>query len=250
MKKILSVIVCFIILSFTFMFTSAATPELTLDEAEDLIRQLVDFKATISGDISDSKYNIVLTDLHGDAVTDTAILSKLRVKMGLDENDDGLRFYELKDEYGKASFWFDRLKNFLAEHYVDEHIVLRRAVLQLGDYAYSLESAGYMGAPDFPYTKSGKTIKECITFVDGDTVIFEANYGYEDTRHQIDFEYTEKGWRISGGDGAKLFLRSVYAADAKNPETFDGIVPITVCLAVSMLCIGTTVNKRRYSSKV
>jgi hypothetical protein len=60
----------------------------------------------------------------------------------------------------------------------------------------------------------------------------------------IDFEYTENGWRISGGDATKAFLKFSW----KNPETGDGVTVIIACLAVSMLGVGLTVKKRRYTN--
>ncbi len=246
MKKILSLIICSVMILSFYSLAPSAVPVLTLDEAEDLIRQMADFETTVTGDFSESKYHIVIGYLHGDTVTDTEILKKLRKQKGLDENDDRLEFYELRDEYGTASFWFDRLKNFLTDEYVEEHIALRRSLLQLGDNVYTLDGAGYVGAPDFPALKGGKTIKECIAFIDDDTVILEAEYGGY-TKRQINFEYTENGWRISGGDGTQEFLRTVYKDEIQNPETNDGLTAIIICLAMSALGICVTLGERRFS---
>ncbi len=238
MKKILSVIVCFVILSFTFTFTSAATAELTLNEAESLIRQLTDFKYTALGS------NI--EEITGNPVTDKAVIKELREKTGIDESNDGIKFYEINGEQGKASFWFEHLKSFLTDEYVNENIELRHALIQVGENVYTPTSVAYAIAPSYPDVKYGKTIKECITFVDGDTVIFEANYGYEDTRRQIDFEYTENGWRISGGDGAKSFLSYTWKNNnAENPETGDIVIPTLVCIIISTLGMCVTFGKRK-----
>ena len=251
MKKILSIVICSVLLLSLFATTSLATPKITLDEAEDLIRQMVDYKYTVLGEINldGNKYIIDIDEFRGAPVADKAVLNALRKETGIDESHVGIIFYELQGEYGKASFWFDRLRNFLTDEYVEENLKLDCALVQVGENVYTLTSAGYAMAPDYPNATYGKSISECITFIDDDTVMFEASYGYEDTKRQIDFEYTENGWRISGGEGAKSFLCYAWKnSNAQNPETGDGVTAIVACLAVSLLGVGITVKKRRYTN--
>ncbi len=249
MKKLLSIVICSVLLLSLFAMTSLATPKITLDEAEDLIRQMVDYKYTVLGDIKDSEYIIDIQNFRGEPVTDKAVLKALRKETGIDESHVGIIFYELQGEYGKASFWFDRLRNFLTDKYVEENLKLDYALVQVGENAYTVSSIAYDLAPGYPTLAYGKSISDCITFIDDDTVMFEASYNDEDTKRQIDFEYTENGWRISGGKGAKSFLRYAWKnSNVQNPETGDGVTVIIACLAVSMLGVGLTVKKRRYTN--
>ncbi len=248
MKKILSLIIFSALLLTVFPITPSAVPELTLKEAEDLIRQMVDFKYTVLGDVrNNSKYMIDIPSFQGAQVDDKAVLKEIRKKTGIDESNDDIFFYELEGEYGKASFWFDRLRNFLTDEYVEKNLQLDFALIQVGENVYTPTSVAYAIAPDFPNLTYGKSISECITIIDDDTVMFEASYEYENSKQQIDFEYTENGWRISGGEGAKSFLRYAWRYNnTDNPETSDGVTPIIVCLVSSALGIIITLKRRRH----
>ncbi len=245
MRKILSIIICSVLLLSLFAMTSLATPKITLDEAEELIRQMVAFKGTITSDGELELNYIVVSELPATLVTDEALLKQLHEKSHL---RDYIKFYKLDGEYGKASFWYDHMKKFLTEEYIDENLMLARTLWQIGDNVYTPDGIGYAVAPNYPYL-TDKGIRESITLVDDDTVIFEALYAGDGTKYEIDFEYTENGWRISDGQGARKFLGAVWKdAYAQNPETGDGVTVIIACLAVSMLGVGITVKKRRYTN--
>ncbi len=251
MKKIFSIIICSALLLVVFATASFANPKITLDEAEDLIRQMVDFKYTVLGDVEDSEYIIDIQKLRGDPVTDKTVIKELREQTGIDESNEGIIFYELQGEYGKASFWFDRLKNFLTDEYVEENLELDYALVRVGESAYTVSSIAYDLAPGYPTLAYGKSISECITIIDDDTVMFEASYGYEDTKRQINFEYTENGWRISGGEGAESFLRYAWKnSNTQNPETADSVTSVIVCLLASSFGVSVILKKRRYGHTV
>ena len=166
MKKIFSIIICSALILVVFATASFANPKITLDEAEDLIRQMVDFKYTVLGDVEDSEYIIDIQKLRGDPVTDKTVIKELREQTGIDESNEGIIFYELQGEYGKASFWFDRLKNFLTDEYVEENLELDYALVRVGESAYTVSSIAYDLAPGYPTLAYGKSISECITIAE------------------------------------------------------------------------------------
>lgn len=228
----------------TKRFMRFASHSIKISEAEDLIRQMVSMKGVISSDGDRYAEYIFVGDLPSTPVSDKALLKQLHEISRL---PDYMRFYKLDGEYGKASFWFDRLKKFLTDEYIDENLMLTRTLWQIGDDVYTPEGIGYASAPNFPYMHDD--IGKCITKIDNDTVLLEAEFhGYEPTKYRIDFEYTENGWRISGGEGAKRFLGRMYKEYyQENPETGDDAVIITVCMTVSVIGIAYGVNKRRFA---
>ena len=247
MKKIFSIIICSALLLAVFATSSFANPKITLDEAEDLIRQMVAFKGTITSDGEEELNYIVVSELPATLVTDEALLKQLHEKSRL---SDYIEFYKLDGEYGKASFWYDHMKKFLTDEYIDENLMLARTLWQIGDNVYTPDGIGYAVAPNYPYL-TDKGIRESITLVDDDTVIFEAIYADEDTKNEIDFEYTENGWRISGGEGAREFLGAVWADSyEQNPETADSATSVIICLIVSLIGIGIMLKKSRHSYAV
>ena len=63
--------------------------------------------------------------------------------------------------------------------------------------------------------------------------------------YEEDFEYTENGWRISGGDALQAFL----SPNHRNPDTSDNGIVIVVCATVALVGIALTANKRRFAMK-
>lgn len=245
MRKILSIIICSVLLLSLFSMTSLATPKITLDEAKELITKMNGFHLILrstSGDIN-------VEELGGTEVTDKETLDRLLKLIRFEPNDD-LVFYLLDGDYGKPSFWYDHIGKFLTDDYIQNNVQFNWAIFMLDDKMYRVDSLFYCGGPVVvPSLIPKSSLDECIKVVDSDTVLLKADYmNLEQKWLPIDFEYTENGWRISGGEGAEQFMRFASVRDIENPETGDGVTVIIACLAVSMLGVGITVKKRRYTN--
>jgi hypothetical protein len=202
--------------------------------------------------ICDTTGDINILEFSRTEVTDNETYLRLCRARPYEEPDD-LVFYLLDGEYGKLSFWHQYIGEFLTEDYIKNNIKLYWSLIELDDKVYCVDGPFYLATPALPgFIADGKSLEEHIRIVDSDTVLLEALYdGVSDAYElghwmEVDFEYTENGWRISGGEGAEQFMRFASVRDIENPETGDCVTLIIACLAVSMLGVGLTVKKHRH----
>lgn len=227
MKKILSLTLCIMLtLSFSAIF-SYADEDITLEEATVLVKGLSEMHGMLFHD-------------RGMDVANGYADDELNKELNDAFSRDSVNFLLPIDGYKSVSDWERYFKSFLTDEYVSTHNMFIG-----GLYAY--EGKVYIGeahslAPCYPVINDDD-ICSAVRLVDGNTVIVTALYDYENTcEYEVDFEYTENGWRISGGDAVHQFLKVM----PKNPETGDGVTVIIACLAVSLLGVGITVKKRRH----
>lgn len=244
MKKRILLLICFVLISFSLLNISPlAEQAITKSEAKELITKLEGFHLILretSGDINVDK-------LGGTEVTDKETFDRLLKLIRFEPNDD-LVFYLLDGDYGKPSFWYDHIGKFLTDDYIQNNVQFNWAIFMLDDKMYRVDSLFYWG-PVVPSLIPESSLDECIKVVDSDTVLLKADYMNQEQKWlPIDFEYTENGWRISGGEGAEQFMYFASVRDTENPETGDGVTVIIACLALSLLGVGLTVKKRRYTN--
>lgn len=241
MKRLISLFLCVALFSPLLLISASAEQAITKTEAAELITKMNGFHLTLRercGDIDVEK-------LGGTEVTDKETFDRLLELIRFEPNDD-LVFYLLDGDYGKPSFWYDHIGKFLTDDYIQNNVQFNWAIFMLDDKMYRVDSLFYLGPP-VPSLIPESSLDECIKVVDSDTVLLKADYMNQEQKWlPIDFEYTENGWRISGGEGAEQFMYFASVRDTENPETDDGVTVIIACLAVSMLGVGITVRKRRY----
>ncbi len=243
MKIRIVLLICFTLISLSlFNIAPMAERAITKSEAKELITKMNGFHLTLretSGDINIDK-------LGGTEVTDKETFNRLLNLFRFEPPDD-LVFYLLDGDYGKPSFWYDHIGKFLTDDYIQNNVQFNWAIFMLDDKMYRVDSQFYEGWPPVPRLISESTLDEYIKVVDSDTVLLKADYMNQEQKWlPINFEYTENGWRISGGEGAEQFMYFASVRDTENPETGDGATVIIACLAVSLLGVGITVKKRRY----
>lgn len=245
MKKRILLLICFVFISFSLLNISPlAEQAITKSEAKELITKMNGFHLTLRercGDIDVDK-------LGGTEVTDKETFDRLLELIRFEPNDD-LVFYLLDGDYGKPSFWYDHIGKFLTDDYIQNNVQFNWAIFMLDDKMYRVDSLFYCGGPPVPSLIPESSLDECIKVVDSDTVLLKADYMNQEQKWlPIDFEYTENGWRISGGEGTEQFMYFASAKENENPETGDGVTVIITCVAVSLLGVGATVKKRRYTN--
>ena len=245
MKKIVSLLMCCVFAISAFAVFPQADEAITVEEAKELIIKMTDFENAVVGDSSVSETGYVLDDLPSTPVTDVELQKRVKAKMNLPLHED-IEMRRFDGEYGKASYWNEYFRTFFTDKYVDEELKIPRPITQLDGAVYTVDTALYISTPGFPSLIAEKPIEECITLVDEDTVLFEAVYeSYDGEKYEIDFEYTENGWRISGGDALQAFL----SPNHRNPDTSDNGIVIVVCATVALVGIALTANKRRFAMK-
>ncbi len=218
---------------------------ITKGGAVDLIKQMVCFKEGMNG-------GAIINDVSIFGLPKTPVrdetLQKQLCEMSVGKYDEDLSFYKLDGEYGKPSFWYDHLKKFLTDEYVEKNLELRGALIELDGEVYTPDPVVYAVAPDYP-SLNGKTVEESVKAETKNTVLFKfadiVGENVKTMNFEVEFENTENGWRICGGEGAECFLGIVWAENADNPETGDDAAVITVCLLVSAAGLGITLGKRR-----
>lgn len=247
MKKRILLLICFVFISFALLHISPmAEQAITISEAKELIIKMTDFENAVIGDSTISATGYDLDDLPSTLVTDSDLQKRVREKMGISETNAEIRRFD--GEYGKASYWNEYFQTFFTKQYIESELKIPRAITQLDGAVYTVEKAFYINTPGLPSLMSEKPIEDCITIVDNDTVLFEAAYeSYDGEAYAVDFEYTPNGWRISGGEGTEKWMYKINKYGV-NPETGDGVTVIIACLAVSLLGVGITVKKRRYTN--
>lgn len=202
MKKIISLILCITLFSPLFLIFANADTAITKTEAAELITKMADFHYMLAGLGEEN----CIERFDSTEVTDKETFDRLLEKSGLYPSEY-LVFRLYDGEYGKASFWYDYVGEFLTEDYVKKNIEFNWAIFELDNKMYRVDAPFYATAPGFPVLISdGTPLEDHIKIVDNDTVLLE---GFFDDRQwmPVDFEYTENGWRISGGEGTKRFMR-------------------------------------------
>ena len=215
MKKIISLILCITLFSPLFLIFANAETAITKTEAAELITKMADFHYMLVG-LDDEG---CISKLPGVEVTDKDLYEQL-VKISGHYPSENLVFFLGGGEYGELSYWHDRLGEFLTEDYVKKNIEFNWAIFELDNKMYRVDAPFYATAPGFPVLISdGAPLEDHIKIVDNDTVLLE---GFFDDRQwmPVYFEYTENGWRISGGEGTKRFMRfashSITRTEAAN----------------------------------
>ncbi len=252
MKNRILVFVCFVFISVSLLIIApAAEQTITINEAKELIIKMTDFENAVVGDSSISTTGYDLYDLPSTIVTDIDLHRRVREKMGIAETRfEKVEIRRFDGEYGKASYWNEYFKSFFTEQYVEEELKIPRPITQLDGAVYTVEKAFYISTPGLPSLIPEKSVEECITIVDNDTVLFEAFYeSYDGQAYVIDFEYTNNGWRISGGEGTEKWMHRINQY-GENPETGDSVTPIVMCLLVSSIGISVMLKKRTYGYTV
>ncbi len=244
MKRLLSLFLCITLFSPLLLISVSAEQAITKSEAAELITKMNGFHLTLRARTGD----IDLDKLGGTEVTDKETFNRLLNLFRFEPPDD-LVFYLLDGDYGKPSFWYDHIGKFLTDDYIQNNVQFNWAIFMLDDKMYRVDSQFYEGGPPVPRLISESTLDECIKVVDSDTVLLKADYMNQEQKWlPIDFEYTENGWRISGGKATEQFMYFASVRDTENPETGDGVTVIIACLAVSMLGVGAVIKKRRYTN--
>ena len=248
MKRLISLFLCVALFSPLLLISaSAAEPAITKSEAAELISRMYSFKETIGG----SQYytDIFLGSIRGTRVSDQSVYERLCEKLNCGYYPDMELFLLPNGEYSTLTFWHKHIKNFMTDDYVENKVVLRFGLIELGDKVYVTDPVLCNETPGFPHLCGcDLTLEDHITLVDNDTVLLEADYRNMDREgrfKEVDFEYTENGWRISGGEATEQFMYHASVRNTENPETSDGLTVIIACLAVSMLGVGMTISKRR-----
>lgn len=227
MKKFVSLLMCCVFAISAFAVFPQADEAITVEEAAALIAEVEKLK--------EAMYNSIYEEFE-QSIADEALNEELR-------NAFSLRlctFSVLKDGYKTVEDWDKYFKSFLTEEYVSQYDLFCGGIHVYKGNVYIAD--GFAAAPGGPYIESDD-IKDAIRLIDGDTVALTASYEitkrYEKT---MDFEYTENGWRISGGDALQAFL----SPNRRNPDTSDNGILIVVCATAALVGIALTVNKRRF----
>ncbi len=246
MKRLISLFLCVTLFSPLLLISANAEQSITKTEAAELIDKMYKFKETIGGTNTD----IFLGSLPRTLVTDQAVYKQICEKLYSGRYYPEMELFSLPDgEYGTLSFWHDHIKKFMTDSYVENNVVLHFGLIELGDKVYMADPVAYMEVPGFPHLCGcDLPLEDHITLVDNDTVLLEADYRNMDQEgrfKEVDFEYTENGWRISGGEATEQFMYRASVRNTENPETGDSVTPVIVCLLISILGVGITVKKRR-----
>lgn len=214
------------------------------NEAQALVSKLYNFKQIIT----DIDGDIFLENLPGKIVTDKELIKRLDEKrLGYQQADGQIINYKLLDgDYGKLSYWKDYLKTFLTDDFVENNIVLKHGLIELDGLVYAAEEISYRVLHNGPFF-SAAPLENCVIGVGPNIVIFSAEVSPGvDKKLNIKCEYTEDGWRICGGDDADIFIRWALDDNAKNPETGDSAIGVTVCLLLSAAGLCIMLGKRRF----
>ena len=246
MKKFVSLLMCCVFAVAAFAVFPQAKRAITVEEAKELIIKMTDFENAVVGGSSVLETGYVLDDLPSTPVTDVELQKRVKAKMNLPLHED-IEIRRFDGEYGKASYWNEYFRTFFTDKYVDEELKIPRPITQLDGAVYTVDTALYISTPGFPSLIAEKPIEECITLVDEDTVLFEAVYeSYDGEKYEIDFEYTENGWRISGGGATEKWMSNIIRYGT-NPDTSDNVIVIVVCATAALLGIALTANKKRFA---
>ncbi len=247
MKKFVSLLMCCVFAISAFAVFPQADEAITVEKAVPLIKKMVELEGILTSDVYTPEYWQRLDKIPQTDVSDDALLQKLREKATNKKMSDSITFSKFDGEYGDISYWNDSLKTFLTDDFVEEKIDYVWAILEVDGAAYTYDDAAYATAPGRPNLITEKPIEEYITIVDNDTVLFESSYeSFDGEKYEIDFEYTENGWRISGGDATEKWLHHLIP-DSTNPDTSDNGIVIVVCATAALVGIALTVNKRRFA---
>ena len=231
MKRLISLFLCITLFSPLLLISVSAEQAITKDEAVHLIEHL--------NVINEFKGSGTLPFASDEFVPNESA-EEILERAGYGENKPYL-LYPIEG-FKTVDGWREYFSEFTVQDFFDKIDFFGNCLIEDNGNVYIIEGGGV--APYYP-TYNSKKIEDCIRIVDNDTVAFLAKYEWENEYEKmIDFEYTENGWRISGGDATKAFLKFSW----KNPETGDGVTVIIACLAVSMLGVGLTVKKRRYTN--
>ena len=267
MKKIVSLLMCCVFAISAFAVFPQADEAITKSEAVELIVKMERFHKMLVYLISDESEGMVIQQLERTKVEDEELYNRLVEASVHGDRFAGhpwLDFYLLDGEYGKLSFWHEYMGEFLTEDYIQKNIEFNFAIIQLDDKVYSVDAIFYSVVPGFPVLIDEGQQKDIfaetedhIKIVDNDTVLLEARYsinsGIEDKTQsigwlEVDFEYTENGWRISGGKATEDFTSFCQLQDnTANPDTSDNGVVIVVCATAALVSIALTANKRRFA---
>ncbi len=226
MKKLLCLVTCFTVMLSAFSIASYADKEITLEEATVLVKGLSEI------------HDMLFHDKGIDVVNGYAD-DELNKELNDVFSRESVNFLLPIDGYKSVSDWERYFKSFLTDEYVSTHNMFIGGL-------YAHEGKVYIGeahssAPCYPVINDDD-IGSAVRLVDGNTVMVTALYDYENTcEYEVDFEYTENGWRISGGDAVHQFLKVI----PKNPETADSVTPVIICLLVSYIGVGVMLKKRR-----
>ncbi len=247
MKRLTALFLCITLFSALLLTGANAEPAITKAEAATLIEKMNGYHKTLS----DTNGDINIHDLNGTEVTDKETYDRLFKLSGLSPSDD-LIFYLLDGDYGTPSFWYDHIGQFLTDDYIRNNVRFNWAIFMLDDKIYRVDSLFFEVTPGLPgLISDGKPIEDRITLIDNDTVLLEAYYKKDGlTKYEVDFEYTDNGWRICGGEATEQFMYYAIAHDNTNPETADSATSVIVCLLASSFGVSVILKKRRYGHTV
>ena len=113
MKRLLSLFLCITLFSPLLLISVSAEQAITKSEAAELITKMNGFHLTLRARTGD----IDLDKLGGTEVTDKETFNRLLNLFRFEPPDD-LVFYLLDGDYGKPSFWYDQIGQFLTDDYM------------------------------------------------------------------------------------------------------------------------------------
>ncbi len=243
MKRLTALFLCITLFSASFLTGVNAEPAITKDEAAKLVQSMHNFHKSIC----DTTGDMNILEFSRTEVTDDKTHKRL-CQVRPYEEPDYLVFYLLDGDYGKLSFWHQYIGQFLTDNYIKDNVKLNWSLIELDGKVYCVDGPFYFATPALPgLISDGKPLEDRITLVDNDTVLLEAYFdGFEPTKYEVNFEYTDNGWRICGGEATKKFMRYLPLEDTVNPETSNSVTPVIIYLIVSSIGVGVMLKKRRH----
>ena len=234
MYKILSLILSVTIFVSMFSIASFAGEKITKEEAEALIDSMQKTVGIYNGDISE--------------YVDSAVSDELNAELNRHFNVSHIKFYLPKEEYRTVEWWKENyLGSIFTEEFISQNELFKEGLKNYNGDVYLCE--GYASAPGYPLLDNDYKSNILIS---SDATAMVKVHGYFDGTDDVqmknvavNFEYTDNGWRISGGEAVVSILH-LY----DNPQTSDNAPFITVCMLVSILGVSVTLKKRRHGYAV
>ena len=231
MKKIVSLLMCCVFAISAFAVFPQADEAITVEKATELVRGLSEM------------HNMLYHDGGVLYVANGYADDELNKELNDALSRKGVNFLIPIDGYKNVSDWERYFKSFLTDEYVSTHNIFAGGLYAYKGKVYIGEA--HSSAPCYPVI-SGDDIGSAVRLVDGNTAAVTALYDYEKIcEYEVDFEFTENGWRISGGDAARAFL--CLKTITQNPDTSDNGIVIVVCATAALVGIALTANKRRFA---
>ena len=235
MKRLIYFIICLAVMTVSFSVVSYADDAITLEEANDLLEEVVDLSRMLYfGGID----NYISSEKASEDVCN-----------GISEE------YGCSFKYGEVhcaregtesvEYWENKLKGIFTEEYFTKSNILYKVsgMMAYNGKVYFIDGM----ATNVPFPSYAMSIGEVtLSLADDNTATLTAYYeefDHTDT-YTLEFENTPGGWRISGGSAADGYM----GVKADNPQTSDVMVFICICVLVSVLGFAVSAKRRRYTN--